>query len=63
MKHVESSPRDRGAVLRARCPQRLKERVIAHAAQKGHDASDVVRQAVIEFLDRIESTAKAEAGR
>lgn len=50
----------RTAVLRARCDEQLKERVARLAAGRGHDEADVVRQAVIEFLDRQGIPATAE---
>lgn len=44
----------RAAVLRARCEPQLKQAVAKLAARRGHDEADVVRQAVIEFLERVE---------
>lgn len=43
------------AVLRARCDQSLKDRVIAFTSRRGRRESDLVREAVIEFLARKEA--------
>lgn len=59
MKHGKEATH-RTEVLRARCAPELKAAVAEHARQRGHDEADVVRQAVIEFLNRTESPAKAE---
>lgn len=48
----------RSEVLRARCEPGLKARVSRLASARGHDEADVVRQAVIELLDRIERAGK-----
>ena len=48
----------RTQVLRARCEPRLKARVSELAARRGHDEADVVRQAVIELLERVEKPAE-----
>lgn len=60
MKH-DTQPEQRTAVLRARCAPDLKARVVQHARRRGHDEADIVRQAVIELLDRIESGASRSA--
>ncbi len=39
-------------VLRARCDSELKARVVAFADARGRKVSDLVREAVIEFLQQ-----------
>jgi hypothetical protein len=52
------------AVIRARCFDELKQRVLIYAARKGSDEAQIVRQAVIEFLERNEaSTASSSSGK
>lgn len=50
----------RTQVLRARCEPRLKARVAQLASARGHDEADVVRQAVIELLERADKPTPQE---
>jgi hypothetical protein len=54
MKRDDRQGGQRTEVLRARCEPELKARVVKHAARRGHDEADIVRQAVLELLERIE---------
>lgn len=55
---------DRTAVLRARVPQKLKDRVAEIATGRGADESDVVREAVIRLVEstRPQTPAGQEVG-
>jgi len=44
-------------VIRARCDQALKDRVIALAARAGLEEADIIRLAVTDYLARHDSTS------
>lgn len=54
MKHF-GRRKQKSEVLRARCSPDLKKRVTELAQRRGHDEADLVRQAVIELMERIEA--------